>query len=173
MNKLTSFIVISGLAISLTACSKTREQFDFSKKAPDEFAIVTRAPLEMPKTLDLPPPRPGMARPQEVNPETKAKQTLFGAEQKQDTSLSSGEAILLQKAQANKSSDNIRATIDAETKEVIKENTSTFDKLMGRVGKKTDVPSTVVDPIKENERIIQNKKAGKPITDGKTPSIEE
>lgn len=165
-----------GLTVStLSACSKTREQFDFSKKAPDEFAVITRAPLEMPATLDLPPPRPGIARPQESSPESQAQETLFGETQKQKpvTKITSGENILLQKTGATQADPNIRNVIDAETAEVIKDNTSTFDKIMGKAGKKIDAPATIVDPIKESERIIQNKNAGKPITEGETPTIEE
>lgn len=176
MNKFLTSIVLTGLAFGLTACEATKEQFDFSKKAPDEFAVVTRAPLEMPPDYSLRPPRPGAQRPQEDTAIDEAKQVVFGANQAETTTprdVTQGEAILLQKTGAVQVNDNIRDVVDAETAELVKENTSTVDKLLGKAGKKIDAPATVVDPIKESERIIQNKKAGKPVTDGKTPTLDD
>ncbi len=167
--------LLGASATVLAACTATQEQFDFSKKAPDEFAIVTREPLEMPASLNqLPLPRPGMQRPQESAPEVQAQATLFGeADSKVIPNLTSGETILLQKANADGARSNIRDVVDVETQKVEKESTSTFNKILGRAGKKIDAPATVVDPVKESERIMQNKKAGKPVTEGETPSIEQ
>ena len=145
------FLLIVPLA--LTACSN---QFDFSKKAPDEFAVVTRAPLEMPDSYnDLPPPKAGVSRAQETSPEETAKEVLFGEASKitQET-VSSGESILLQKANAQNTPNNIRDQIDTETQKLAEENTSTFNKILGRVGKNTKAPADVIDPVKESERLI-------------------
>jgi len=164
--------------LSLSACSQAKEQFDFSKKAPDEFAVTTRAPLEMPPDYNLRPPRPGAPRPQEDSATKEAKQAIFGKEQaakievKKAASMTDGESILLQRSGATAIDPNIRDTIDRETVELVKENTSTVDRILGKAGKKIDVPATVVDPVKESERILQNKEAGKPVTDGKTPIIK-
>lgn len=167
-----------GLGFGLSACSKTREQFDFSKKAPDEFAVVTRAPLEMPPDYNLRPPRPGVQRPQEDTAVNDAKQAIFGEAVTQQAAkaapaMTQGESILLQKSGASAPNPNIRDVIDSETATLAKEETSTFNKILGRAGKKIDAPTTVVDPIKESERIIQNKEAGKPVTDGNTPVIKQ
>ena len=62
MNKLVvSLLTLS--ALTLSACESTKEQFDFSKKAPDEFAVVKRAPLAMPPSYELTAPKPGAPRP--------------------------------------------------------------------------------------------------------------
>lgn len=163
-------------AATLTACEKTREQFDFSKKPPDEFAVTTRAPLEMPPSFEqLPKPRPGAPRPQELATDVQAKQAIFGETANIEISEtpSSGESVLLQKAGATEANSNIRDVVDAETEELVKENTPTFDRIMGKMGRKIDTPATVVDPIKETERIQQNKASGAPITEGETPTFEE
>ncbi len=175
MKNFKLFIILGSVMVLLTSCEKTREQFDFSKKAPDEFAIITRAPLEMPPNYELRAPTPGADRPQESAPEEQAKQALFGqtANESKIDGTTKGESILLQKTGAQQVDPNIRDVVDAETEEVIKENTSTFDRIMGKAGKKIDTPATVVDPIKEHERLIGNKKAGKPVTDGETPSIDQ
>ncbi|MEM6811059.1 MAG: DUF3035 domain-containing protein [Pseudomonadota bacterium] len=175
---MTRIFVLLSLFV-LTGCEGTREQFDFSKKAPDEFAITTRAPLEMPSDLGaLPPPRPGAPRPQETATDLQARQAIFGAEKTGQTqiegaSISSGENRLLQKAGADQASSDIRNIVDAETDELVKENTPTFDRILGKMGNKIDTPATVVDPVGEVERIRVNQETGKPITEGETPTIEE
>jgi hypothetical protein len=177
MKKILTSLVLASVVITLSACEKTKEQFDFSKKPPDEFAVVTRAPLEMPPNYNLRPPRPGAQRPQEDTAIDEAKQVVFGenqpVQQAPTKEVTQGEAILLQKTGAVSVDPDIRDKIDEETAELVKENTSTVDRLLGKAGKKIDAPATIVDPVKESERIIQNKKAGKPITDGKTPSIDD
>ena len=176
-NYIIPALVVAGLALS--GCSKTKEQFDFSKKAPDEFKITTRAPLEMPPDYRLRPPRPGAQRPQEDTAVEEAKQAVFGPEstqpqQQKAEPMTQGEAILLQKSGVNAIDPNIRAKLDAEAEEIAKEETPTFDRILGKVsGKPTDAPATVVDPIKESERIIQNKEQGKPVTDGETPTVKQ
>lgn len=174
MKKLMSFLVLGFALSNLTACEKTKEQFDFSKKAPDEFAVITRAPLEMPSSFELPPPRPGVDRPQESSPEAQAKQALFGTTQTNNNNqLSKGQSAILERTGAVEVNPNIRTQIDTESEQVIKENTSTWNRILGKAGKKIDAPATVVDPIKESERIIGNQKAGKPVTEGKTPTINQ
>lgn len=177
MRKFILTISAFALAGSLGACESTKEQFDFSKQAPDEFAVVPRAPLEMPPDYNLRPPRPGVARPQEDAPMDEAKQAVFGAEttapKTTTSSSSSGEAILLQQTGATAVNSDIRTIVDQETAEIVKQETSTVDKLLGKAGKKVDTPAKVVDPVKESERILQNQAAGKPVTNGKTPTIEE
>ena len=176
MKKLILSLSVVFLASGLSACEKTKEQFDFSKKAPDEFAVVTRAPLEMPPDYNLRPPRPGVQRPQEDTAIDDAKQAVFGeqpVEQADTKQLSEGEAILLRKTGATDTSKDIRQVIDQETAEIVKDETPTIDRLLGKVGKKVDAPASVVDPVKETERLTVNKATGKSVTDGKTPTIEE
>lgn len=180
MKNIKTSLCLAFVTLSLTACSKTQEQFDFSKKAPDEFAVTTRAPLEMPPDYNLRPPRPGAPRPQEDSATEEAKQAIFGEQETtaqktktEATTMTGGEAILLQKSGATAVDPNIRDTIDRETVELVEENTSTVDRILGKAGKKIDAPATIVDPVKESERILQNKEAGKPVTDGKTPTIKQ
>lgn len=175
----SSLLIVCGVSLlTLSACAQTREQFDFSKKAPDEFSVTTRAPLAMPSSLDnLPKPRPGAPRPQELATNTQAKQALFGEQATEllvtDGSVSEGENRLLEKTGAFQIGENIRDLIDNETEELVKENTSTFDKIRGRLGSKTQIPATVVNPTKEVERIRNNQQQGAPITTGNTPTLEQ
>lgn len=176
-------IVLTGLLISaavgISACEKTKEQFDISKKAPDEFAITKRAPLEMPPDYALRPPRPGAARPQEEAVTDQAKAALIGEEAAaastaaRSEGLTPGESVLLKKTGAAGANPNIRTKVDRETAEMSEEDMPGIDQLKKMVGKDVEPPATVVDPKAETERIKQNKAQGKPVTAGKTPSIEE
>src|SRR6516225_6650899 len=65
-------------AITLGGCNsdKLGRAFGFVHDAPDEFTVTTRAPLAMPPTFTLPPPTPGVGRPQEVSERTQAELAL-------------------------------------------------------------------------------------------------
>lgn len=53
--------------------------FDDSQRAgPDEFGVVSRAPLSQPPDYTLRPPRAGAKRPNETTPREQARQTLLG-----------------------------------------------------------------------------------------------
>lgn len=172
-----SSLMIASASLMLAGCNTASEQFDFSKKAPDEFAVVTRAPLEMPPTVgNLPPPRPGMPRPQEKSPDIMARQSVLGDTEnpaQPRTDLTQGESILLQKTGATSASPAIRATVDKETAEIAEKESPGIDKLKKMIGQNVEPPAKVVDPVAEVERLRKNKAAGKPVTDGKTLSRED
>jgi hypothetical protein len=164
--------------VALTACSKTKEQFDFSKKAPDEFAVVKRAPLEMPPNYTIRPPRPGQSRPQEDSAVDEAKQAVFGPETLTGATagkkepVSQGEAILLQKTGIDLTAPDIRDVIDAETNALNEKEKPTVDRILGGVtGRKYEAPAEVVNAKKESERIQTNIEQGKSVSDGATPSV--
>lgn len=172
------FLIALGV-LGLSACDSTKEVLGLDSKPPDEFAVVKRAPLEMPPDYYLRPPRPGKQRPQELQTDEQAKQTVFGddavmqeTEEGRQRPLTQGEAILLQKTNAINADSDIRSKVDEETARIAKEEQPTIDKLRGLVGKKVDAPATVVDPVKETERLKDNAVQGKPLNEGDTPTLE-
>lgn len=176
-----NFILISAAVcavLSMASCEKTKEQFDFSKKAPDEFAVVRRAPLEMPPDYTIKAPQPGAPRPQEQSPTDMARAAVLGEDAQksiaQENGVSQGEAVLLQKSGATAASPAIRTQVDKETAEIIEEETPGIDQLKKMVGQNPAEPATeLVDPTAEANRIKQNKAQGKPLNAGKTPKIED
>lgn len=168
-------LMMAGTALSVTACEKTREQFDFRKKAPDEFAVMTRAPLEMPADLALPAPTPGAPRPQEQSSDQMARKAVLGEGKMQgvakSNNVSEGEAVLLQRTGAANVNPAIRNVVDKETAEIAEDETPGIDHLKKMIGQKVDAPAKVVDPVAETNRLRANKAAGKPVTEGKTPSL--
>ena len=84
-------VVVS--ALSLGACQSTRQAIGLTKVVPNEFVTVASAPLAVPPEYGLRPPNPGEPRPQELAPESAARQILLG--QRQAITRSGGEQALV------------------------------------------------------------------------------
>lgn len=167
--------VFLGSCLVFTACGEgLKEQVGLTKQAPDEFAVIKRAPLEMPPTYSLRPPTPGAPRPQEQETSVQAKQAVFGMEQQPaGPAGTDGESVLLYHAGANEADPNIRPVVDRETYLMRDRNKPVAEKLLGIGGNKNEPSATVVDAEAEAERLRQNMEEGKPVTEGETPSIED
>ncbi len=103
---------VAALGIVATGCASNGGALGSTKNAPDEFAVVTKAPLTLPPDFALRPPRPGDPRPQEKSPSERAKQLMLGDETKAPPS--DGELALIQSAGALTVDSNIRAILAAE-----------------------------------------------------------
>jgi Protein of unknown function (DUF3035) len=99
-------------AFGLAGCDTASKAFGIAKVTPDEFRIVTKAPLTLPPDYSLRPPAPGEPRPQELQPESAARQALEG--QREGDVRSDGEKILVEKAGADKADPLIRYVVDDE-----------------------------------------------------------
>lgn len=164
----------------LTACGgaeSVRDSLGLTRESPDEFAVVRRAPLEIPPGLtaaSLPPPRPGAQRPQEATPSEEARAALVGGDGKIFAKEASpSEDALLQKAQATESDPSIRRTVDQETAEIKERTQPVVQKLTGLVREQENTSATVVDAKAEYERLKKNAAEGKPATEGDTPYLDE
>ena len=158
-------VVIAGL--SLAGCQSTRNALGITKVVPDEFRVVTKAPLVVPPDYSLRPPAPGEPRPQELQPESQARAALIGqrnAEQRSD-----GERLLVSKAGAEHADPLIRYVIDDEFGAVTHKDRSFADRvLFWRKGKPetqgqqaataaqagADSPAPV-DPALETQRVAR------------------
>jgi hypothetical protein len=157
----------------LASCSGAKEQLGLTKKSPDEFQVVKRAPLAMPPDYSLRPPEPGMARPQETATVDAAREAVFG-EGTPAAAPSTGNAgaALLQKAGATNPDPGIRAAVDKEVAETDQSTRPVIKRLMN-IGKDEEPAASVVNPAKEAQRIKSNAQAGKPVTAGETPSADD
>ncbi|MFK7839802.1 MAG: DUF3035 domain-containing protein [Bdellovibrionales bacterium] len=169
-------IVLSILCVcSLAACSSTKDTLGLNKQVPDEFKVVKRAPLSLPPSYVLRPPRPGAQRPQEQVSVNEAASTVFGQDAVSDAPAAptSGEAALLSRAGSREADPNIRRRVDEETVDLSERNKPVIKKLLGAVGGDDQASASVVDAKAEAERLKENAASGKPVTEGETPSIEE
>jgi hypothetical protein len=158
-------------AVGLAGCQSTSKALGMSKVTPDEFRVVTKAPLVVPPDYALRPPAPGEPRPQELQPESAARTALLGAREAQ--TRSEGEKLLVTKAGADKADPLIRYVVDDEFGDVAHKEKSFADRVMfwksGDKSATTTVSdadtATPIDPAAEADRIAK-------LTGGKTVVIE-
>ncbi|PHY12892.1 beta-barrel assembly machine subunit BamF, partial [Caulobacter sp. B11] len=74
----TLSVLAAVAATSLAGCQSASKALGMNKVVPDEFRVVTKAPLVVPPDYALRPPAPGEPRPQELQPESAARQALIG-----------------------------------------------------------------------------------------------
>jgi hypothetical protein len=155
-----------GLACTLTGCSAMKSALGMDKRPPDEFAIVTKAPLVVPPDFALRPPRPGAQDTQELTSTQSAAQTVFGREVEKPTatgSQSPGEVALLESAGADRADAGIRDQVAADNKSAVTKGDSLTDRLMFWKGEKEDA---TVDHAAEAERIRNNEATGQAPAEG-------
>ncbi|MFT3997950.1 MAG: DUF3035 domain-containing protein [Asticcacaulis sp.] len=158
--------VVAGLVliagVGLTGCNSTRSALGLNKVVPDEFRVVTKAPLVVPPDFALRPPAPGEPRPQELQPESAAREALLG--QRQAITRSEGEKILASKAGADRADPLARYVVDDEFGDIAYKDESFADKvLFWKKDEKPAVPANAnsviaaevnaIDPNAEAERI--------------------
>ena len=102
----------AGAALSLTACASVKQGIGLTKVVPDEFLTVSSAPLSVPPEYGLTPPSPGQPRPQELAPESAARQILLG--QRQAVTRTGGEQALVSQAGADRADPLARYVVDDE-----------------------------------------------------------
>jgi hypothetical protein len=99
-------------ALGVAGCNSASRALGMSKVTPDEFRVVSKAPLVVPPDYSLRPPMPGQPRPQELQPESAARAALLG--ERDSEVRSEGEKILVTKAGADKADPLIRYVVDDE-----------------------------------------------------------
>ncbi|WP_448188817.1 DUF3035 domain-containing protein [Azospirillum sp. sgz301742] len=168
------FVGLALVALALSGCSDARRAIGLDRNAPDEFAVVSRAPLTLPPDMRLAPPRPGAMRPQEATSAQLAASTVFGGASRTAMSKaggkapSQGEAALLGKA--GNAEPDIRNRVDQETSALIVADKRWIDTLL--FWQKQEQPYQIVDPKKESQRLREAQAQGKPVNDGTVPTIE-
>lgn len=116
--RVAALAAILAAGISLTACDSIRQATGAAKQSPDEFAVLTKAPLVLPPDYNLRPPQPGVASRNEPDPDDEARQVLFQDQatllNQLGTNYSDGEKLLLAKSNALTVDPNIRSRVNAD-----------------------------------------------------------
>jgi len=185
-------VLLSVSALSLAACGdSTKRALGLERTAPDEFAIVPRAPLSQPPDFKLRPPRPGAEDLTTLSTREQARQAVFrgdddtrnragtsgnagptiqAAPRGSVTSNTAGESALLSRAGATETDPLIRAQVDRESSVLVEENENFVRSLLGL---KQDSPAAVVDAPAEARRLREAQALGVPPSEGgQTPTIE-
>jgi hypothetical protein len=174
-SKTLRLFTVAGLVLGLSACGGFNEQLGLTKQSPDEFRVVSRAPLTVPPNFQLRPPEPGAPRPQVGTPTQQAERAVFrnsqsAGQRNAATPRTAGEQALLNAAGASQVDPNIRQLVNRETNRINEESEAFVDNL---VFWNTQSPAgTIVDPVAERRRLQENAALGQPTTTGPTPQIE-
>lgn len=165
--------------LAVVGCSDgLKEKIGLSKRSPDEFSVVTRAPLSLPPDFNLRPPRPGAVRPQEGTAQLRARRAIFPLDGTtriadlrsdfQSEGFSASEASFLTRIGAHDNPDDIRARIDRETRRIVRADDDFTDRLI--FWKEAEEPGVVVDAAAESRRLQENSALGTRGA-GETPTI--
>ena len=160
-------------AATLGACTaNSGEILGLDKRTPDEFAVVSRAPLTLPPNYGLRPPDPGGQRTQDLRPRETAQEALFGRDAAQRLRQQK-EALVQQGASdgeiALEPDPSIRQVVEEESAALAREQESFVDDLV--FWKDKQQPGDVVDSAGEQRRLQENAALGRDVTEGDTPLI--
>ncbi|MBV8938994.1 MAG: DUF3035 domain-containing protein [Alphaproteobacteria bacterium] len=180
--------ILCALCALLAACdnSSVRSTLGLSRRAPDEFRVVSRPPLSVPPDFNLrPPAAPGEKGQGLVTPaSTEAKTLVMGTDgtagalqpgaaetavQPVTTNAleSPADAQFLHHAGADRADARIREQLAAEKEAAAPENRSYLESLRHPSGEN----EPVVNAAPEAARIQEDKARGQPVTAGDTPTV--
>jgi hypothetical protein len=181
--------VVLAAGAGLSGCQSASRALGLQRVTPDEFRVVAKAPLTLPPDYALRPPIPGEPRPQELQPESAAREALLG--RRASENRSEGERLLANKAGADRADPLIRYVVDDEYGDLAYKEKSFADRVMfwrkdqayvqaptGQVavdpGAVTPAP---IDPAAEQSRVAAATGGGKvviqrrPATGRKLPGL--
>lgn len=172
--KLTPVLTLgaaAALAVTAGGCTAgMRKALGVEKVAPDEFKVVTQAPLVIPPDFNLRPPEPGEARAQDMAPSAAARSALLGPEF--TTPMSAGErALVVQASEAAGGTErDIRTQVDLEGADVSKKSPGFADRVMFWTD--SSKPGAGAQPAAVDSQAEADKLAGDASTGGKPVVIE-
>lgn len=149
MSKQIALVAVLAAATAASGCSSLSRAVGATRSTPDEFRVMTHAPLSLPPDYNLRPPRPGEARPSERDPATEAQTALFG--ENVGAQASQGERTFVAAAGATAADDNIRQTIDFESQGVVRRNQGFVNRLIAFGG--SGNASAPLNPEEEARRL--------------------
>ena len=115
----TKLMALASVGLVLCGCTAFRTAIGAAKNPPDEFTVVTKAPLVIPPDFNLRPPQPGAAARNEPDPDGLARDALFpqgGVNQAAalGTEYSEGEKFLLTRTNALAVDPSIRRRVTTD-----------------------------------------------------------
>lgn len=129
MRMRTALILSATALLALTGCnSGVRQALGVDKTTPDEFRVVTIAPLSVPPEYNLTPPRPGELRAEDMFQDQQARRALFG--DMGSSNATDGEILFAARAGAADANPNVRAIIDGESASLIRKDASFANRVL-------------------------------------------
>lgn len=144
--------------LALSACgngdANVKEELGLKVAPPDEFSVVTRAPLSVPPDYTLRPPRPGAERPMEISVREQAKKTVFGVDDvasNQPAAADPANSEFMSKLGAGTADPAIRSSLDSEMVALDKKDQPAAEKLL--FWKEKEPRGKTIDPVEEQKRL--------------------
>ena len=142
-------------AIALGGCTSDfaergglRSAMGLTSNAPDEFLVVSKAPLVMPPDVHLRPPRPGTAPAGQQDPRSLARSSVTGSVAPAvPQGASAGEQAILARANASQADPNVREQLLREEGAAMADQ-KVLDRILGRTP-----GADTIDPYDEAERL--------------------
>ncbi|MBK8198707.1 MAG: DUF3035 domain-containing protein [Acidobacteria bacterium] len=156
--KKSLLILAAGAALAATsACTSSGN----GGATPNEFRVVTKAPLSVPPEYSLRPPAAGTTTPAEVEAATTGVTTAFGTTHGQDASAS--EKALVAAAGANAANSAVRAQVDYEETKSIRKSSTVSDRIFfWRKDKAEDATSAATDNATGDQAVTIERTSGGP-----------
>lgn len=104
------FSALASVALIATGCTSTSRALGLEKSAPNEFNILTKAPLIVPPEYNLRPPAVGASSVENNYTQKSARDALLGNIDSAEPS--NGELALMARAGVNRANQEIRLEID-------------------------------------------------------------
>lgn len=138
-------------ALAFTGCTQTSKALGLTKNAPNEFNILTKAPLVVPPEYNLRPPQVGTSTADNNYTQKAARQALIGDIDAAEPSR--GEVILMSKAGVGRANQNIRLEIDGQNS--VERKTESFSDrvLFWRDGRAINSDGSPMDNEIESKRL--------------------
>ena len=147
------------LAASLGACSSLSQAAGSGKVTPDEFRVVTKAPLSKPPEYNVRPTAPGEALPPTIATGSETFDT-FGRDI--GSSATAGERAFVRQAGAATVSRNMRALVDYEAADIVRKPRGFADRILFW---RADAPVDPEDEVARSEaRAILSATGGEDVT---------
>ena len=171
LSRLTRAACVASLVLAVGACENVKDQLGLNKNSPDEFTVLTNAPLSLPPDYKLRPPEPGAERPQEISVQDQVKAALFNASPDHAGGpASAGENALLARAGSSEEDAGIRAIINQDNAIYAEDSDSFVDSMI--FWRDDQQPGTIIDPAKEDQRLQEAEATGEDTSAGETAIIQ-
>lgn len=152
-----TLLALGAVCLATTACSSGRA----GSRTPDEFRVVTKAPLIVPPDYSLRPPGAGQSLPAEVEAAQNDNAAAFGATL--GVNASASERALVAAADANAVSPLIRTAVDYEEFKTIRKSPSVADRILfWRKDNPEDAESAATDNATGSQPVTIESTSAKP-----------
>lgn len=153
-------VTLGGCSNSLSETGGLRKAIGLTANPPDEFMVVSKAPLIMPPDIQLRPPRHGAAPIGQSDPRAVARSSITGgaASGAGSSGGSAGEQAILARANASAADASVREELMRE-EGIVSRDQLPLDRLLGRDPEDKDV----LNPYEEANRLRSGQPAAQAV----------